>query len=100
VAQKIKRLVEQLAIFLKQRELKRVAKIFSKNGILLLEFILCKCKIDINYLLLIERLSTQMIIITSIAGGSIDFIFSWFSVGTSLVVPTLLISILSIRSVG
>ena len=40
LAQEIKGLVERLASFLKERELKGVARIFFKNGRLLLELIL------------------------------------------------------------
>ncbi len=63
LADEIKRLVERLARFLKERELKGVARIFFKNGRLLLELLLYKCKIDITYSLLTEGLSTQVIII-------------------------------------
>ena len=98
LAQEIKGLVERLAGFLKERELKGVARIFFKNGRLLLELILYKCKIDISYSLLNERLSTQVIVITTTAGGAAGFTVSWFSAGASLVAPPILISTLLIRS--
>lgn len=98
LAQKIKGLVERLASFLKERELKGVVRIFFKNGRLLLELILCKCRIDITYSLLTEGLSTQVIVITATAGGAAGFTLSWFSTGASLVAPPVLISILLIRS--
>lgn len=69
LAQDIKGLVERLARFLKERELKGVARIFFKNGRLLLELLLYKCRIDITYSLLTEGLSTQVIVITASAGG-------------------------------
>jgi hypothetical protein len=100
LAQKIKGLVERLARFLKERELKGVARIFFKNGRLLLELILCKCRIDITYSLLTEGLSTQVIVITATAGGAAGFTLSWFSTGASLVATPVLISILLIRSVA
>jgi hypothetical protein len=100
LAQKIKGLVERLAIFLKERELKGLAKIFFRNGRLVLELILYKCRIDITYALLAEGLSTQVIVITATAGGAAGFTLSWFSAGTSLVAPPVLISILLIRSVA
>ena len=99
LADDIKVLVERLARFLKERELKGVAKIFFKNGRLLLELILYTCRIDITYSLLTEGLSTQVIVITATAGGTAGFIISWFSAGAGLVAPPVLISILSIRSV-
>jgi hypothetical protein len=43
LSEKIRTVVEQLAKFLKERELKGVARIFFKNVRLLLELILCKC---------------------------------------------------------
>ena len=100
LAQDIKGLVERLARFLKERELKGVARIFFKNGRLLLELILYKCKIDITYSLLTEGLSTQVIVITATTGGATGFMISWFSAGASLVAPPVLISILLIRSIS
>lgn len=100
LAQEIKGLVERLAVFLKERELKGVARIFFKNGRLLLELILYKCRIDITYSLLAEGLSTQVIVITATTGGVAGFTLSWFAAGASLVAPPVLISILLIRSVA
>lgn len=100
LTQEIKGLVERLASFLKERELKGVAKIFFKNGRLLLELILYKCRIDITYLLLTEGLSTQVIVITATAGGAAGFTLSWFSAGASLVAPPVLILMLLTRSVA
>jgi len=76
LAQEIKGLVERLASFLKERELKGVARIFLKNGRLLLELILYKCRIDITYSLLTEGLSTQVIVITATAGSAAGFTLS------------------------
>jgi hypothetical protein len=98
LAQAIKGFVERLASFLKERELKGVAKIFFKNGRLLLELILYKCKIEISYFLLTEALSTQVIVITATVGGAAGFTLSWFSAGAALVAPPVLISTLLIRS--
>lgn len=99
-AQEIRGLVERLASFLKKRELKGVARIFFKNGRLLVELILYKCRIDITYSLLTEGLSTQVIVITATAGGAAGFIISWFSAGVTLATPPVLISIFLIRSVA
>ena len=100
LAQEIKGLVERLARFLKERELKGVARIFFKNGRLLLELILYKCRIDITYSLLTEGLSTQVIVITATTGGAAGFTLSWFSAGARLVAPPILLSTLLIRSVA
>ena len=99
LAQEIKGLVERLASFLKERELKGVARIFFKNGRLLLELILYKYRIDITYSLLTKGLSTQVIVITSIIGGVAQFTISWFSLVVSLITPPLLISVLLSKSV-
>jgi len=100
LAQSIKGVVEKLARFLKQRELKGIAKIFFKNGRLILELILHKCRVDITYAVLTEELSTQVIVITVTTGGAIGFTLSWLSAGVSLVAPPALISILLIRTVA
>jgi hypothetical protein len=98
LAQQIKGIVERLATFLKERELKGIANIFFKSGKLILELILYTCKIDITYSILTEGLSTQVIILTSTLGGAAGFTISWFSVGAILVSPPLLISVLLLRS--
>jgi len=98
LAQGIKGIVERLASFLKERELKGILKIFFKSGRLILELYLSKCNININYWLLTEGLSTQVIVLTVTAGGTAGFTISWFSVGASLVFPPLLISVLLLRS--
>jgi len=98
VAQGIKGFVERLATFLKERELKGVARIFFKSGRVLLVLILNKCKIDITYVLLTGELSTQVIIITSTAGGAAGFTLSWFSAGAALVATPVLTLTLLTRS--
>lgn len=95
-----KQVINQLASFLKERELKGIAKILFKNGRLVLELILYTCRIDITYGFLTEGLSTQIIVITTAAGGATGFTLSWFSEGASLVAPPLLISTLLLRSVA
>lgn len=99
LAQEIKGFVERLARFLKERELKGLARIFFKNGRLLLKLVLWTCRIDITYSLVNEGLSTQVIVITATTGGAAGFTLSWFAAGASLVATPVLISILSIRSV-
>ena len=49
LADEIKGMVEKLAAYLKQQELKGVLNIFFKNGRLLLELILVKCNINLTY---------------------------------------------------
>jgi hypothetical protein len=98
LAENIKELLERLAVFLKQREIKGIAKFFFKNGRLILQLILYKCNIDISYAVLNQRLSLHVIVITSSVGGATGFALSWFSVGAILVSPPLLISVLLLRS--
>ena len=99
LAEEIKGLVERLARFLKELELKGIAKVFFKNGSLILELILQKCRIDITYAFLTKELSTQVIILTATVGGAAGFTLYWFSAGAALVAPPILISILLVRSV-
>lgn len=98
LAQGIKGLVERLAVFLKERELKGIGKIFFKQGRLWLELVLRGCSVNIAFITLTQGLSTQVIVATVTAGGVIGFTVSWFSVGASLVTPPLLISALLLRS--
>jgi hypothetical protein len=100
LALQIQGLVQRLAAFLKERELKGIARIFFKNGRIILELILCKCKIDISYFLLNQGLTTQVIVMTATAGGVAGFTISWFSVGASLVAPPLLISAILMRNIA
>jgi hypothetical protein len=99
LAQQIKGLVERLAAFLKQRELKGIAKIFFKNGRLALELILHKFSINIAYELLTKELSTQVIVLTVTAGGAAGFTIAWFAVGFTLFTPPLLLVTFLLRSV-
>jgi hypothetical protein len=99
MAQQIEQMVARLAAFLKQRELKGIAKIFFKNGRLILELLLYKCNINITYSVLTGGLSTQVIVLTATAGGAAGFTLSWFTAGATLVAPPLLISALLLRSV-
>jgi hypothetical protein len=100
LAQTIKGVVERLAAFLKKKELKGIAKIFFKNGRLVLELILYKCNINITYAILSQGLSVQVIVITSSIGGVAGFVLAWFSVGAILVSPSIIISALLMRSVS
>lgn len=99
-AYKIREMVERLAIFLKERELKGILKIFFREGRLILELILLNCNVDISYGILGEGLNTQVIVFTATAGGFTGFVLAWFSVGASLVAPPLLILWMSLRSIS
>ena len=92
LAQQVKRFVERLAGFFKQRKLKGVRRIFFEKGRLLLEFILCQCRINITYSLLNEGLNTQVVILTFTVGGAVGFTVSWFSTCAVLVILPVLIS--------
>jgi len=95
----IKGLVERLAIFLKERELKGVLRFWFKNGRLILEFILCNCNIDLAYAVVTEGLSIQVIVVTTVAGGAVGFTLAWFSAAAALVLPPAVISTLLTRNV-
>lgn len=98
-AEKIQVFVERLAAFRKEKELKGVAKIFFKNGCLLLKLILYKCKVDITYGLIQQGMSTQVIVITSTVGGATGFVLAWNSVGATLIATPVLLATLGVRSV-
>ena len=81
LSEKIKTVVEQLAKFLKERELKTrelkgFSRIFYKNASLLLELLLYRFKIYITYTLQCEELNHQVVIATSTLGGGSGFIIS------------------------
>ena len=78
--------------------MKGIAKIFFKNGRLIVELILYKCNINITYPIISEGLSTQVIVITTTLDGAGGFALSWFSVSAILVSPPVLISVLLLRS--
>ena len=98
MAQQIQQMVERLAAFLKQRELKGLLKIFFCNGKLILKLILSKCNINLTYEVLTEGLTPQVIVITSTVGGAAGFTLSWFAAGAILITPSLFLSILGLRS--
>ena len=98
LAQEIKGIIERLAVFLKQRELKGIVKIFFKGGRLILQLVLYQCNINISYLLSTEGLSTQIIVLTATTGGAAGFTLSWFSACATLVSPPILASVLILRS--
>lgn len=100
LAHEIKELVEKLATFLKRREMRGIAKIFFKNGRLILELILYTCRVDMTYALLNEGMTTEVIVISTTTGGAAGFIVSWFSAGATLVFTPILISTLMIRSIA
>ena len=107
LSEKIKTVVEQLAKFLKERELKTrelkgFSRIFYKNASLLLELLLYRFKIYITYTLQCQELNQnyQVVIATSTLGGGSGFIISWCSLGITLFAPTLIFGILSVRGLG
>ena len=98
-ASEIKHIVERLACYLKDRELQGRARIFFKNGRLLLELILFNCKIGINYYPMITDPSQFFVVTNVLIGGAAGFTIAWFSAGASLVMPPILLSALFARSI-
>lgn len=98
LAASIKVMIERLAFFLKQKELKGFLKIFYKSGELILDLILYKCRIDITYVIVSEGLNTRLIIMTMTTGGTVGFTLSWLSAGIALIMPPVLTSLLFLRS--
>lgn len=95
----VKNLIERLLSFCAERELKGMAKIFFKSGRLIIELILIKCNIELDYEFLIAGSSVQVIVMTSIVGGAAGFTWSWFSAGGMLIAPPVLLGTLISRSI-
>jgi len=53
--------MKRLASFLKKRELRGIARIFFENGRLLLDLILCNCRINSRYAVLQESIADRMV---------------------------------------
>jgi hypothetical protein len=100
LAHKIKGLVEILAAYLKRNQSKGLLKIFFKQGQLILELLLYKCKIDISYGILTEGLNTHVIVYTLTTGGVVGFTVAWCSVGMAMAAPPVLVSALLLRSLN
>lgn len=99
LAQQIEKFVSSLAAYLKQKEMRGILKIFFKNGRLVLQLILSTCNINLSCLSLGEGLNTQVIVMTTVAGGSMGFTVAWLSVGATLISIPFLASLLLGRSV-
>jgi len=97
LAEKIKNMVTRLAAFLKQRELKGILRIIFTQGRLILELLLYTCKIQLDYIIL-DEVSTQVIVIAITTGGAAGFTASWLLAGTMLVTPPVIASVLLLRS--
>lgn len=87
LAYRIQRMVERLTIFLKERELKGILKMFFCQGRLILELILLRCNVDITYEVFGQGLNAQVIVFTTTTGGLAGFVISWISVGASFITP-------------
>ena len=94
VAEKIRDIVLRLAAFLKQPELKGILKIIFAQGRLILELILCTCKIQLDYVV-VGELNPQVIVIAITTGGVTGLTLSWIGAGGMLISgPTILTAFL------
>jgi len=100
IAQEIQFIIQQLASVLKEKELDGVfGKFFFRNGRLILEIVLKRFNISIIYCFLNEGLDNKMIAFTSLVGGTLGFTASWLYVGTTLIMPSLLLSTFLSKSI-
>jgi hypothetical protein len=100
LAEKIQDVIIKLAVFLKERELRaRLLKIILTQGRLLLQLVLYRCKINLQYLV-VGEVNPQIVVIACCTGGTAGFVFSWFSVGAILVTPPTILSAFLLRSLG
>ena len=100
MAQKIQKIIEELAIFLKKRELKGTARIFFKSGRMLLELILHGCRIRVSYMLLDPKINNSVIIVSTTLGMGTGYILSWIKAVSILSCPVILALSFLTRSVG
>jgi len=98
LAQQIQKFVRHLAAYLKRKEMRGILKIFFKQGRLVLQLILSQYNINLSYLSLGEGLNTQVIVITSLVGGTAGFTVAWLSVGATLVSVPFLATLLLAKS--
>ena len=74
------------------------SRLMPKSGRLIIELILIKCNIELDYEFLIAGSSVQVIVMTTIVGGAAGFTWSWFSAGGMLIAPPVLLGTLISRS--
>ena len=99
MAQRIKNVIERLASFIRQRELKNgFGKLFFTAFRLVLEMVLSRSQIAINYVLLSEGVNAPVTILTCTLGGVAGFTASWFIAGITILTPSVLMSILLLKS--
>jgi len=93
----IRKTMETVVLSLKKNEQKAV--ILYKPTRFLLELLLCRCGISVNYVLSDDELDNRLIILTTTTGGISGYSSSWLSFAGSLIIgPLLTICGLLIRS--
>lgn len=98
LASNIRILFERLAKFLKERELKIVARFFFKNRRLIIRLSLQKQNIDINYRIVKQGLRTKVAVFTFVIGEAASFILAWLSSAALLITSLTLLSTFLIRN--
>ena len=100
LAQKIKQIIIKTIVFLKTKEenAKKLRLIFLalRLGI---QFVLVRCKIQIDYIPMVG-ISPQVVITATCTGGTLGFIYGWFTAGILFMGPPTLLTALMIRSVA
>jgi len=100
LANKIKDLVIELAVFLKKKELQgKVLKLIFSHGRLVLQLILATYDINLQ-LVVLDPISREVVAIACCTGGAMGFIVSWFSVAATLVAPPTILSVFLVRSLA
>ena len=98
LAQQIKKMIHRTVIFLMTKENNaRVFKRLFTVARLALQFVLIRCNIQIQYLV-IDGITQQVAIISMCSGGTLGFIYGWFAAGTFLIVTPAVLSAFVLRS--
>lgn len=98
LAQKIKIIIHRTIIFLMTKEKNaRLLKRLLTAARLGIQFVLIRCNIQIQYLV-IDEITKQVAIISMCTVGTLGFIHGWFAAGTFLIVTPTLLSAFVFRS--
>lgn len=97
LAEKIKKVVEELAAFLKKDELKGTLGIFFKNGRIILDLILKTYRIRINYISLVQELSLEVIVLIITLGDATSLTLFWYLIRTTLI-TSIIVTIFVVKS--
>lgn len=92
LATKIRSVIEQLILYMANRELRGRANIFIKSRALIIELVFTSCIIGFDYGIINPGPNLKMIILTTTICGASVFLWLWVSAGTMLAAPPILLA--------